>query len=379
MLNYSYPCVTARQRNGEQVTPFCIFFAPASEILEWSAVDRITDQGKGFQRIANPSRVRGVKRFFSQDPNNTIPTAITLTIKLPEGSLPQVGNQPSAQKLSFEVPDGVQEVNKPGLVIDGQHRLEGAKAFDPSTILSVVALINPTDLETAFQFLVINNKSARVPQDHIHKLALNYSQEGLERRLRSARLSLKKNFALVGQIDEEDGSPFKALIRWPTPDANERPVVPAAIDVALRYIQDQQLQPLIDDNDALLEFFYAIWTTIKSKWADVWANTAANLLTKVGVVCLTQYLTDSLAKAYEWGEVDLSDPTQIEKKTKSLLANQERAFWIHDWKEGSLDTVAGRHLVIDDLTRIARNRRGGLPWYEELATINRPETTQEDE
>jgi hypothetical protein len=281
--------------------------------------------------------------------------------------------------LSFEVPDGVQEANKPGLVIDGQHRLEGAKAFDPSTILSVVALINPTDLETAFQFLVINNKSARVPPDHIHKLALNYSQEGLERRLRSARLSLKKNFALVGQIDEEDGSPFKDLIRWPTPAASERPVVPAAIDVALRYIQDQQLQPLIDDNDALLEFFYAMWTTIRSTWADVWADQTATLLTKVGVVCLTQYLTDSLAKAYEWGEVDLSDPAQIAARTDSLLANQERAFWTLGWKEGSLDTVAGRQSVIDDLTRIARNRRGGLPWFEELVTVNRPEAEQEDD
>jgi len=373
MPTYNYSCLSARQRNGEDVTPFCMFFAPASEILAWSAVDRIRDHGTGFQRMASPSRVRGVKRFFTQDPNNTIPTAITLTIRLPAGSLPQVAVDPSAQVLSFEVPDVVLEADKPGLIIDGQHRLEGANAFDPSTLLAVVALINPTDLETAFQFLVINNKSARVSPDHIHKLALNYSEEGLERRLRSARLSLRKNLALVGQIDEEDGSPFKDLIRWPTPAASKRPVVPASVDMALRYIQDQQLQPLIDDNDALLEFFYAMWTRIKNTWEDVWTNSEATLLTKVGIVCFTQYLTDSLAKAYEWGEVDLSNPVQIAERTGALLANQERSFWTLDWKEGGLDTVAGRQFIVDDLTRIARNRRGGLPWHEELVTVNRPE------
>lgn len=373
MPNYNYPCLTARQRNGDEVAPFCIFFASASDILAWSSVDRIRDQGTGFQRIANPSRVRGVSRFFTQDPNNTIPTAIILTMNLPADSSPQVNDHASAQTVSFDVPDGVLESDKPGLVIDGQHRLEGANAFDPSTLLAVVALINPTDLETAFQFLVINNKSARVPPDHIHKLALNYSEEGLEDRLRSARLSLKKNFALVGQVDEEDGSPFKEMIRWPTPAADDRPVLPAAIDMALRYIQDQQLQPLSDDNDALLEFFYAMWTTINSTWEDVWDNTDATLLNKVGVVCLTKYLTDSLAKAYEWGEVDLNDPDQIAQRTNALLANQERSFWTLGWKEGGLDTVAGRQLVIDDLTRIARNRRGGLPWHEELITVNRPD------
>jgi DGQHR domain-containing protein len=374
MPRYDYQCLTARQRTGEGVTPFCIFFAPASEILAWSSVDRIRDRGRGFQRIANPSRVRGVGRFFRQESTNTIPTSIILTIKLPEASLPQVLAHPSNQRLSIDLRDGTVEPDKPGLVIDGQHRLEGANAFDPNTLLSVVALLNPTDLETAFQFLVINNKSAKVPPDHIHKLALNYNEEGLEHRLRSARLSLKKNFALVGQVDEEDGSPFKNLIRWPTPIAEARPVVPAAIDVALLYIQDQQLQPLMDDNDALLEFFYTMWSTVRNDWADVWANPSSTLLNKVGVVCLTQYLTDSLAKAYEWGEVDLSDPSQIASRTTALLSNQDRSFWTLGWKEGGLDTIAGRQLVIDDLTRIARNRRGGLNWHEDLVTVKRPES-----
>ncbi len=104
----------------------------------------------------------------------------------------------------------------------------------------------------------------------------------------------------------------------------------------------------------------------------MWAA-ESTLLTKVGVVCLTMYLTESLAKAYEWGEVELTDPTQVANRTAVLLTNQEKGFWTAGWKDGGLDTAAGRRLVVEDLTRIARNRRAGLPWFEELITINRPE------
>ena len=372
MPTFTYTCLVQRQRPGQDAPEFCQFFAPAGDVLAWSAVDRLKDAGLGFQRIENPARVRGVKRFFEQDSRNTIPTAIILTLKLPADAL-SPADVGATRTLTLTLPEAALEDQKPGLVIDGQHRLLGANAHAPETLIPVVALVNPSDLETAFQFLVINNKSARIPPDHIRKLALNYKPEGLEARLRTARLSLKKHYALVGQVDEEKESPFRSLIRWPTPGAEARPVVPAAVETALRYIEDQQLQPLKDDTDALLEFFYAMWAPVKVEWNDVWVSADSTLLSKVGVVCLTQYLTDSLAKVYEWGEVELTDPVQVGEKARLLLRNQERRFWQAGWKDGGLDTAAGRQLVVEDLTRIARNRRAGLPWFEELTTIRRPE------
>ncbi len=374
MPRYDYPCLTARQRDGADIPEFCSFFAPAGEVLTWAAIERIQEQQGGFQRMANPARVRGVKRFFEQDPRNTIPTAVIVTLRVPTNALTTIpcdgGNV--SKRLSFEVAAGIPDTEKPGLVIDGQHRLMGAKQFDTATLVPVVALLNPSQMETAFQFLVINNKAAKVPTDHLRRLALDYDEMGLEHRLRTARLTLKKNYALVGQVDEEQGSPFQAMIRWPTPRPGNRVIVPAAIESALQYIEDQQLQPLKDDTDALLEFFYAIWNAVKAQWADLWETPNAHLLTKVGVVCLTQYLTDSLAKLYEWGEVDLNDITQLSQRTGLLLATQAKQFWAAEWKEGGLDTTAGRQLVIDDLQRMARNLRARLPWFDGMATIIRP-------
>jgi hypothetical protein len=150
--------------------------------------------------------------------------------------------------------------------------------------------------------------------------------------------------------------------------------VPAAIETALQYIEDQQLQPLKDDNDSLLDFFYAMWRSVKKRWKKAWGPVPkSNLLTKVGIVCMTQYLTDSLSKLYEWGEVDISEPAIVTSRVDKWLANNLKLeFWTQAWKEGSLDTTAGRQLVVEDLTRIARNRRADLPWFQELVTIGRP-------
>ena len=99
----------------------------------------------------------------------------------------------------------------------------------------------------------------------------------------------------------------------------------------------------------------------------------SNLLTKVGIVCLTQYLTDSLAKMYEWGECDISEPSQVTKRVDKLLENNLTSeFSGAGWKEGGLDTTSGRQFVVDDLSRIARNRRANLPWFQDFTHHQSP-------
>src|SRR4051812_41603462 len=87
MSNYKYTCLVTSQRDGGNVPEFCTFFAPVGEVLAWAAIERIQEDGAGFQRMAVESRVRGVKRFFDQDQRNTIPTAVILTLRLPAGAI----------------------------------------------------------------------------------------------------------------------------------------------------------------------------------------------------------------------------------------------------------------------------------------------------
>src|SRR5437879_1145140 len=120
MPSFTYHTLVCQQRTGPDVPRFCTFFAPAGQILAWSVVEPIQDQGPGFQRLVNPSRVRGVKRFFDQDGRNTIPTAIVLALRVPQNAFQPTGDQTNKQ-ITITVPDNATNEQKPGLIIDGQH------------------------------------------------------------------------------------------------------------------------------------------------------------------------------------------------------------------------------------------------------------------
>ena len=203
-------------------------------------------------------------------------------------------------------------------------------------------------------------------------LALNYKEEALDARLRSARLVLHRHASLVGVVDNSPDSPFENAVIWPTEEASENTarhnlVRPAAVEQALVAISKKSLPDLRDD-DALLEFFFTLWSTVRTKWEDLW-QPKSTLLSKVGVVTLTTFVIDDLAPLADRGQVDLSDPSSIEKEVADILDNLEPEFWQTEWTAKSLDTSAGRRLVIDDLIQIRRNIRRKQRWNTDLSLV----------
>ena len=163
-------------------------------------------------------------------------------------------------------------------------------------------------------------------------------------------------------------SPFRGIISWPlTPEAN-RIIVPASIEASIGYIQQQKVREFASD-DVLLEFFYTIWRVIKESWPDLW-NANSRLLSKVGIICMTQYMTDALIGSYDLGRIDVADPAQVARLVSELLANQERRFWQIAWTSASYDTKVGRALIVASLVQIARNVRAGVPWHEDVELVD---------
>ena len=70
-------------------------------------------------------------------------------------------------------------------------------------------------------------------------------------------------------------------------------------------------------------------------------ETKSRLLSKVGIVCMSAYLTDALVSAYDWGELDISDPDAVRARVNHLIAFQEEQFWTVGWTSSSLDTLQG--------------------------------------
>ena len=282
----------------------------------------------------------------------------------------KIEGEGAVKKVVFETQDGQP---KPGLIIDGQHRQRGLEAVDPNTIVPIVAIIEASDLEMAFQFLVINNKSAKVPPDHLRALALNYPADQLETRLKTARLALDANLGSVKVLDEDPDSPFRGLIAWPNNPADQRLVVPAAIEAMASEAKSLGFGEL-EDLDSLNAFLIAIWSVIKEEWAPLFVANS-RLLSKVGLTCMTQFVCSTLRT---WArnprlrdQVDPGDPDKVRAVTKDVLETLDPRFFEADWASTSYDTRAGRDLIMADLETLSFNVSNGDPWYEGLKVVSR--------
>ena len=369
MAEYTYDCFTFKQRVESNESPeICLFHAPVEQLLQWADIDRLETRPGGAQRSRNTTKVRSVHRFL-EDTANTIPTAVVLAIDLPNNATKEDLN--GYTRIRFEYDD---DQPKPGIVIDGQHRLLGMREFDPNIHVNVAAILTKDPNEAAFQFLIINNKAARVPTDHIRALLAERDNPRLKQRLDKARLSIGTRYTFVSTADIDPESPFYNQVDWPTNREGEHVVKPQAIETSIRSIQDRKIRQFEDD-ETVIEFFFTVWRTIKSIWPDLW-NADSSLLTKVGIICLTEYVTNSMVGSYDLGTFDLTNMDAVERRVRELLSYQSETFWTLGWPAKGYDTTAGRHAILDALIQISRNLREGLDWFEEVDVLSEADLDQ---
>jgi DGQHR domain-containing protein len=393
-MEFKYLAFVHEQRPAADKAPrFCTFHAKAGEILQWAAIQRLNKtQPKAIQREPKRARILGIRRFLQQDSRNTIPSAIVIAIDGAEltdlanctlvGGAPlpaELGNVRIAQLKIKPSGNGDQ---MPGLVIDGQHRLKGVTEFNPNVRLNVVAILDADENEKAFQFLVINNKAAKVSTDHIRAMVgLEYEEAELGTRLKTARLSLDENVGSVGVMDTDAESPFAGMINWPLniEYVGEKVhrggfVPPAAIEAAIGYIKSKGIGDL-DDPDSVDEFFITIWSTVKKEWAHIF-NKDSKLLDKVGIICLTEFLVKELRSIslLKRSRFSMADPERTAEYTKELLDQLAPEFWTVEWKSTSYDTRAGRDQITAALDLIHGNKAEGRPWHHKIDIIKPVET-----
>lgn len=377
MTTYKYSAIVYRQRDTAQQL-FCVFPARVGEVQLWATVDRLTPENKGsVQRERKDARVDAIGDFFKADDRNTIPTSIIIAI--PRASLDLAGveeqnisTQPVPVEIVIDVPDG-QPV--PGLIIDGQHRTYGIAKYDSNIPVNVVAIVGAGDDEIAFQFIVINNKVSKVSPDHIKALKLEYSDANLDARLtRSARMRSSGAPAYLEQIDTQDDSPFKGMLKWPRNEVDAKRSIPLnAFEMALMHIGSKRLDQVGGEegsgSDFVVRFFIEMWKRVKSSWPTLWDDPSSRLLKKVGVVCMSQFLVDTLVSwsLSPYARIDLTDLNKAGDVVAEILKQQEMAFWTSEWDATSLDTKSGREWVVDSLARIQYNKTNNLPWNKSVS------------
>lgn len=362
-MNYS--CLIFKQRIDADSPQFCIFEAPVGELLSLSTIPRLTpDKHDGIQREKNDFRVKGITRFLRDETKNTIPTAIV--IALAPGSYDILTDANEAKSIALD-PAKREEV----FVIDGQHRLLGLNEFNPSARVPIVAILDASTVEKAFQFIVINNKAAKVAPDHIRALTFEFSAEELEQRLKTARLSLSKHVMFAGLMNELEGSPFKNRLDLPTVLEENRWVSSSAIESCISYIQTKKIIS-IDDEDSLLGFFLTIWKNIETNWPSAF-NKESKLLSKVGLVTMNKYMVDSVDVMVGLLEdMDLSNEYDVKTACQRVLKLQHKDFWLSEWNMTISDSKVVRDQIYEALRRVQQNVKQGLNWYDDVALIKAP-------
>jgi DGQHR domain-containing protein len=366
---YRYRCFTFKQREYAHSPSFCLFYAPVGEVLKWSDIERLGPGVKGVQRRENIAKRKQIERFLKEDRKNTIPTAITLAFDTDAATVVPSGHDDGLAQISIALAK-VAATRKPGLVIDGQHRLLGMSSFNPKMPIAVVAILDADDVEKAFQFLVINNKGSKVSQNHMKALALTYKTKDLVERLKIARIALDQDrLEHVDILNKAKDSPFYRRVKFPSTPGNRKKVVPEALERALAYVEELRL-PKLDDEDLQREFFAAIWSAVEKAWPKMF-DSDCKLSEKVGIICMTRYLVDAVASRADIEELDLdlSDFDDVRLEVEKLLTRQVFDYWTSSWKGSGYDTAVGHVTVVDDLKQIPRNLKEGREWSTNLNAI----------
>lgn len=166
-------------------------------------IESDVDRYIGIQRKLSPSRVKEISGFV-----NTIdaafPTSIVLAI---DGSCAEYDEKNGILSLHEGVVDYTGEHigwDEIASILDGQHRLEGLKAFNGNRFdLTVSIFVNADMADQAYIFATVNLAQTKVNRSLVYDL-LDYSK---------ARSPQKSCHDVAVALDKHEKSPFKGMIK----------------------------------------------------------------------------------------------------------------------------------------------------------------------
>lgn len=375
-----------KQRTEEDSVEFVVFIADAQDVNLWSGIRRVGEDENGTQRVLKNTRVNAIKRFIESNPDNTIPVSVilafnpgaatfeSLTARL-QGCIAGIdfdngtNGKSDVGTLTFEFDPASEEINKPALIVDGQHRIKGMSSVHGENIpIVIAALINADPQEQAFQFVVINNKAQKVRTDNVKAIIRAINEDALQTRLLQAGVNYGRYPATLGDVDGLEISPFFHLLDWPLNPTENKKIQLTTIETCIRLIRDT-FQIIEDDDSQKLIFIWA-WKGVKEFYEALW-SVNDKFMSKVNIIALNEFIMGKLESA--WLEpnstFDIFNLEQICLYTKGVLDPIPADFWTMEWIYPLQDNAGIRNAIRDDLRKIPQNFRAGRRWNESLKLL----------
>jgi DGQHR domain-containing protein len=275
------------------------------------------------------------------------------------------------------IKDYVEGRSKPGLILDGQHRVFGAKEVEEFDVfLPVIIIPGLAHMEQVFQFYVLNNKAKPLNRTHLRRIistSLGTSEiDALYSRFKQAGVEAK-TAEWTHKMNNDLESPFRGLIDMGHESGSGIINENVAFQVVSKFMLMHNKYKLlvkdvpewnINDNTYRLEAFYALWKAIKSKYPDAWVaaeKQKGQLFYKVSLLVLQEYILDAfnadMIKRISKNENSvLSDCEELYREVGFALHMLPEKFFTEEWKVKGLDTSRGHSLVRDSINKVIQNQ-----------------------
>ncbi len=179
---------------------FYLFSAPAKTLFDILEINqRDSDKDEGYQRTLSAARVRSVSDFI--DRKNVMAPAIVVSLE---------GAEFDEDSRELIIP----QRENAGWVIDGQHRLAGAKEASKDVDLAVVAFLDLDTEKQIFQFVTINQTAKGVPKSLYYDLLKH-----LPPSKRPVDVAKDKAVDIATQLKRDEESPLYNRITVSPPQA----------------------------------------------------------------------------------------------------------------------------------------------------------------
>jgi len=289
-------------------------------------------------------------------------------------------------KFRVAVEEYLVGVSKPGLILDGQHRVHGAKDVSAFSVNLPVVLMPGLDVsEQVFHFYILNNKARPLNKTELRSIiATSLSNEEIAQlynRFLQAGVTAEET-TWSHKMNTDKDSPFEGLVDFKLNSKSNAPIDEnVAYQVVTKFLKLGKKYRLLytDVNDwgtdiqghaeFRLKIFYALWRAVKAKYPNAWTKAVADgggqILQKVNLLVLQEFLLDGLVGGMPKRKAKnepspLSDPDLIFDEVRFLLEFLSEEFYTKGWKMKGLDTGVGHKAFRESLEEAVSSQSQNL-------------------
>lgn len=301
----------------------------------------------------------------------------TLTAEL-KLAIEDIQSLPEPRRKAIE--QYVTSVSKPGLIIDGQHRVYGAKNVSSHDVVLPVILLPGLPMEEqVFHFYVLNNKAKPLSPTELRRTISTSLSNGeidsLWTRFENAGIDPKAT-RWTFKINTAPASPFKDLIDFGLGGSGFIKENVAYQLVSKFVNMPRKYRSLYGDlpawqqkTDDRLDYFYVFWTAIKERYSEAWeAGVAAGggsqlhqIFYKASMLVLQDLLLDFLVQLMNVRRVEgkssvFADFDELSQYITASLADLPPQFFTMEWQVKQIDTSEGRSFLRDQMQKAKDNQ-----------------------